>query len=141
MERKFNCLKWRQIQFGGEELCCTASSTTIFVLGLGMFVASLYLKVVSRHDEGSLFDVSLGAAIFIILLNLLISAIYFTIQTDIIVTGIVIKERLYAEKENERTGVKSNRVMETNEKFKEVQETVERDNFNVTEANFIEPNR
>ena len=63
----------------------------ILILGLGMFSVSLYLRLTSNQGLGYLFDIALGCASVIILSDLIISALYFTVQTDIIVTGIIIK--------------------------------------------------
>lgn len=63
-------------------------------MGLGMLVATLYLRLVSEKSSSYLFDIGLGCASAIILADLIITGIYFTVQTDITVTGIVIKRYL-----------------------------------------------
>lgn len=56
-----------------------------------MFAVSLYMRLVSDQGSQFLFDIALGCAAAIILMDLVISGIYFVVQTDITVTGIVIK--------------------------------------------------
>ena len=62
-------------------------------MGLCMFVVSLYMRLSAGNDDSEyLFDIALGCSIVIILLDLIVSGLYFSVHTDICVMGIIIKQ-------------------------------------------------
>lgn len=89
VNQKLRCVNLKNVKPCGEDMCCTVSSGVILGVGLGMLAMGIYMHMESQGSGISfLFDLIIGIGGMVIVLDIIVTLLYFLLYMHITVVGI-----------------------------------------------------